>query len=56
MGPYPPPNFLGENFKKEDYHFTVENTELITQGNSPFDFKKYVVSANFFFRALSLSN
>ena len=22
--PYPPPNFLGENKKNEDYHFTVQ--------------------------------
>ena len=44
----PPPTFLAKILKKEDCHFTVENTELITQGNSPFDFNKYVVRANFF--------
>ena len=45
----PPPHFLGENAKKkEDYNFIVENTDLITQrNNSPFDFTKYVVRANF---------
>ena len=24
-----PPHFLGKNFKKEHYHLTVKNTELI---------------------------
>ena len=46
--PPPPPYFLAKILKKEDCHFTFENTELITQGNSPFDFNKYVVRANFF--------
>ena len=45
----PPPSLFGRKFfKKEDYHFTVKNTELITQGNSPFDLKKCVIRANFF--------
>ena len=41
-------SFWAKILKKEDYHFTVKNTELITQGNSPFDFKKCVIRANFF--------
>ena len=24
-----PSHFLGKNFKKEDYHLTIKNTELI---------------------------
>ena len=46
VGPGPPPHFLGENWnkKKKDYCFTLENTELITQRNSPFDFKKHVTA------------
>ena len=28
-------------------HFTVDNTEWITQRNSPFDFTEYVVTAKF---------
>ena len=42
-----PFTFGREMFKKEDHHFTVENTERITQPNSSFDFIKYVVRANF---------
>ena len=45
----PPPTFWAKILKKEDYHITVENTELITQGNSPFNLKKCVIRANFFF-------
>ena len=37
-----PPFFWATIKKKEDYRFTVENTELITQRVSPFDFKKCV--------------
>ena len=45
--PSPFPLF-GRNLKKEeDYYFTVENTEWITQRNSPFDFTEYVVTAKF---------
>ena len=45
----PPPSLFGLKFlKKEDYHLTVKNTELITQGNSPFVFLR-VVRANIFF-------
>ena len=40
-----PPYFLGINFKKEDHHFTIENTELIN-----------VLLGLIFLRALSLSN
>ena len=43
--PSPPyiPHFLGENYRKkdDDYHFSVKNTELISQRNSPFDFTTY---------------
>ena len=41
-----PTFFWAKIKKKEDYRFTVENTELITQRVSPFDFKK-CVRANF---------
>ena len=45
----PPPFFGGNGKKKEDCNFTFENTDLITQrNNSPFDFTKYVVRANFY--------
>ena len=47
VGPCSPsPTFWAKIEKKEDYHFTVENTEITTQRNSPFDFTKYVFSAN----------
>ena len=54
-GAPPPPTFWAKIKKKEDYHFTVENTVLITQGNSPFDLKKknillgllFIVSSHF---------
>ena len=43
--PPPPPALFGRKYKNsKDYHFTVENTELITQGNSLFYFKNYVPS------------
>ena len=44
--PPPPPTFWAkiETKKKKDYCFTLENTELITQRNSPFDFKKHVTA------------
>ena len=46
--PSPPyiPHFLGENYRKkdDDYHFSVKNTELISQRNSPFDFTTYKIS------------
>ena len=37
-----PPLFGGKLIKNYDYHFTVENTELMIQHNSLFDFTKYV--------------
>ena len=48
---------------KGDYHFTVGNTELIkacgllvnNTAQFPFDFKKYVVSANFLTSQVSLN-
>ena len=45
-----------EELPSKHYQVTVENTKLKTQGNSPFDFKKYVVRANFFSCPRALSN
>ena len=51
----PCPSLFGRKMlKKEDHHFTVENTERITQPNSSFDFLKYVVRANFLTSQVSL--
>ena len=45
----PPTQLFGRKLKKknEDYHFTVENTELITQRYSPFDFKNMLLGLIF---------
>ena len=51
----PCPSLFGRKMlKKEDHHFTVENTERITQPNSSFDFIKYVVRGNFLTSQVSL--
>ena len=39
------PTFWAKITKKDDdYHFSVKNTELISQRNSPFDFTTYKIS------------
>ena len=43
----PPPLFELKVKKRKVYNSTVENTELMTQRNSPFDFTKYFLRANF---------
>ena len=47
VAPPPPPLFELKVKKRKVYNSTVENTELMTQRNSPFDFTKYFLRANF---------